>query len=318
MLLSEAIDALCLATKAEGRSPRTVSSYREKLSHLVGFLGDVAVNLITTQDLRRFLAYQYDRSTLYPDHPYKDQQEGKLSPFTVSSRAVAMRRLFNWLEEEEIIDNNPVRKIKITRPKRRVPKGTSKEQILALLATCEDDGPSGVRDKAMICLLLDTGCRAGGLCGLKPEDLELEKGLALVTEKGGKTRYIMYSSPVTVEALRAWLEVRPDDRGDGLFVGFNQKSKNGLTTDGVWQMINRRAKRAGIEGPVSVHGFRHEFARTYLLAGGNLGILSQTMGHEQISTTKDYYGIFTVGELKREHQKYSPMLYLFEGSEEDD
>ena len=170
----------------------------------------------------------------------------------------------------------------------------------------------------MICFLLDTGCRAGGLCGLEPEDLDLEHELALVTEKGGKTRYVMYSSPVTAEALKAWLEVRPKDRGDMLFVGFNQKSKNGLTTDGIWQMINRRAKRAGIKGPVSVHGFRHEFARTYLLAGGNIGILSQTMGHEQISTTKNHYGIFSVGELQREHQKYSPMLHLFEGSEEDD
>ena len=61
MLLSEAIEALCTATRARGRSPRTVQSYREKLSYLLTFLGDVHVEEISTADLRGYVAHLYDR-----------------------------------------------------------------------------------------------------------------------------------------------------------------------------------------------------------------------------------------------------------------
>ena len=60
MKLTEAIEALCIATKVNGRSPRTVDGYREKLGYLLAFLGDVAVESITVDDLRRFIASLMD------------------------------------------------------------------------------------------------------------------------------------------------------------------------------------------------------------------------------------------------------------------
>ena len=60
MLLSEAIDALCIATRVNGRSPRTAEGYREKLRQLLLFLGDVPVESITVDDLRRFVAWLMD------------------------------------------------------------------------------------------------------------------------------------------------------------------------------------------------------------------------------------------------------------------
>jgi integrase/recombinase XerD len=86
---------------------------------------------------------------------------------------------------------------------------------------------------------------------------------------------------------------------------------------GLWQMVQRRAKAAGIEGPVSVHGFRHSFARAYLMSGGNLGVLSQTLGHRDVRTTIDYYGVFAIGQLKELHARHSPMANLFEGDEDN-
>ena len=299
MKLSEVIEALAIATRADGRSPRTVQAYREKLGHLVRFLGDPPIEAVTVDDLRRWVADMHDRG---------------LSLFTISTRGKAVRRLFTWLESEGLLDDNPAHKVKLPHPKRRTPKGLSRDDVLALLAACEGSEPADLRDKAAICLLYDSGCRAAELCGLELDALDLERGLALIVGKGDKSRYAMFG-PATAAAIAAWLEARPD-RGNCVFVGLNQRSKGGLTPNGLWQIINRRAKQAGIEGPVSVHGFRHSFSRAYLMSGGDLGALSQTLGHSDVRTTVDYYGVFAVGQLQELHRRHSPMAGLFGGDED--
>jgi site-specific recombinase XerD len=301
MQLSEAIEALCIATRALGRTPRTIQSYREKLGYLLRFLGDVPVEAITVADLRGYIAHMFDRD---------------LSPFTVSTRGKAVRRLFNWLESEGSIDANPASKVEIPQPKRKEPKGPSCDEVMAILAACDGDSPADLRDKAAICLLFDSGARAGGVCGLEVDDVDLDRGLALVTEKGNKTRYVMFG-PDTAKALRAWLDVRPEG-SDAVFVALGGHRPGGpLTPNGLWQVVQRRAKKAGIKGPVSVHGFRHSFAREYLMGGGDLGALSQTLGHDDVRTTIDHYGIFAVRQLQELHRRFSPMARLFDEREGD-
>ena len=64
MRLSEAIEQLAIATRADGRSPATVAAYREKLSYMLDFLGDVPVASITVHDLRRYVAARWTSTTL--------------------------------------------------------------------------------------------------------------------------------------------------------------------------------------------------------------------------------------------------------------
>jgi site-specific recombinase XerD len=307
MRLSEAIDTLCIATRANGRSSRTVQSYREKLRHLVAFLGDVDVEGITVHDLRRWVADMRNRSTIYGDHPTRQKQARELSPFTINTRVKAMRRLFHWLKIEGLLEADPSERIDARRPKRKAPKGISEADIVALLAACGDD-PTGRRDRAAILFLLDSGCRAGGLCGLRADELDLEGGMARVCEKGQKERHVMFTQS-TRRALAAWLEVKP--KGEHVFMRL--KGKGALTPNGLWQALNRRAKQAGVEGPVSIHDFRHTFARQYLLDGGDLGTLAQILGHSDVRITVEYYSIYTVGELKQKHRQHSPVAKLFGG-----
>jgi site-specific recombinase XerD len=299
MLLTEAVEALCIATRANNRSVRTVSSYRNKLKPLVARLGNVSVETVTVHDLRAYVA---------------EMMDSDLSPFTVSGRVRHMKRLFNWLEEEGIIENNPVERIKTPQPKRDKPKGISEEDILLLLEEARDDRLYDLRDRAIILFLADTGCRVGGLCNLRVQDLDLEAGMATVTEKGGKSRYVMFTEP-TRKALEVWLDARPQDQGDDVFLGLRGRSKGALRPNGVAQMLRRRAKRAGCEGPTNPHSFRHAFARHYLLDGGDLGTLSDLLGHESVEITKKWYGVFLVEELKGKHYEHSPVRAMFGGEE---
>jgi site-specific recombinase XerD len=317
MKLSEAIDALCIATRADGRSSRTVGSYRQKLKPLLAFLGDVDVEEISIDDLRRYVAYLMDLQVRYVDHPLRRRREGGLSPFTVSGRIRAFKRLFNWLKEEGTIDDNPARRIKIPRPKREKPKGISRQDLLGLLEACEGDKVIDKRDRAIVLFLADTACRVGGMCGLRIQDLDLEAGLALVREKGEKTRFVPFM-PATAEALAAWLEVRPQDRGPWVFVSLANHSKGALAANSVWQILHQRAVLAGATGPVNPHAFRHAFARDFLLDGGDLGTLADLMGHSDISVTKAFYGIFKIEELQKKHRQHSPIAKLFGGGKNGD
>jgi site-specific recombinase XerD len=291
--LSEAIDALCIATRASGRSPRTLQSYREKLSYLVAFLEDAPIEGITTTDLRRYLAHLWDRD---------------LSPFTVNSRVRALKRLFNFLEAEGIIADNPARRIRVPRPKRDEPKGISWSDFLALLETTDGDSLADVRDRAVIMFLFDTACRVGGLCGLEVDDLDMERRRAKVREKGNKTRFVFFEE-LTARAVDDWLKIRPRDRGDWLFISFGGQSDK-LTTRGVSHMLRRRGKRAGCRGPVNPHAFRHGFARHFLMDGGDLSALCDILGHSDVSVTKAFYGIFTTGDLQEQHGRHTPIAGL--------
>lgn len=309
MKLSEAIENLATATKVNGRSAATVKDYRRKLHYLLDFLGDVDIEGITVQDLRRYVSDLMDRLTRYEDHHRRAPEAGGLSPFYIAGLVRALKRLFNWLVEEELITVSPARRIKTPAPRRLTPKGISRADLLALLKTTEGARVLDVRDRAVILFLADTGCRVGGLCGLTVGAVDLDARLATVTEKGEKTRMVPFI-PYTARALREWLAIRPATDTDALFLAASQWGP--MTTRGVSQMLDRRAREAGIQGPVNPHSFRHAFARDFLLDGGDLGTLADLMGHSSVLVTKDFYGVFTVQELQQKHAEHSPVMQLFD------
>jgi integrase/recombinase XerD len=314
--LDEAIESLLLATEANGRSPQTVEGYRRKLKPLQTFLGNVPVEEITVNDLRRYIVHLKERSTRWADHPKHQEREGGLSPFTVASYYRALRRLFNWLQEEGILQINPMRRIKIPQLKRDEPKGIAMKNLLALLETTNGGNTADLRDRAIILFLADTGCRIAGLCGLRVQDVDFEEKLATVREKGSKARLVPFTQ-TTADALKAWLSVRPAEHGPWLFVSLGNKAQGRLSPNGVRQMLRRRAKIAGITGPVNPHAFRHTFAREFLLSGGDLATLSDLLGHSSVEVTKSFYALFTLQELREKHERHSPIARLGGGKDDN-
>lgn len=309
MMLSEAIEALAVATLADGRSLATVADYRQKLGYLLAFLGDRDVTAVTVHDLRRYVADMRGRATLYVGHAYKTESTGGLAPATLATRIRAVKRLFNWLASEGAIEANPAQGIKTPKPPRgRQPKAISEQDLLRMIAAARDDA----RDLALVFFLADTGCRRGGLVGLRLGDLELEHGRAWVTEKGDKRRAV-FLSPATIAALRAWLAVRPAVAHDRAWL--SHSTGEPLTGDGAAQLLARLGKRAGCAGPHGAHSFRHGFARQWIMAGGDMGTLADVMGHAEVSTTWAAYAVFTQGELQARHARFSPISKL-DGSKE--
>jgi integrase/recombinase XerD len=134
-----------------------------------------------------------------------------------------------------------------------------------------------------------SGLRASETTGLEVGDVDLRRGLVRARGKGSKERVVPVGAKATA-AIQAYLRSgRPRlVRGAAeraLFVNFRGGP---LTRQGLYKIVRRHARAAGLDGRMSPHTLRHSFA-THLLAGGcDLRSVQEMLGHADISTTQLY------------------------------
>jgi site-specific recombinase XerD len=294
MKLSKAIEYYLLTCKADGCRPRTIDTYRDRLRRLNTQLGQQPIQAITVMNLREYAASLY---------------EEELSEHTVDGHIRTLHTMFSWAYEERIIEVNPAQRIKRPKLPKIQPKAIAVEDIQRMLDAakalkCEWESK---RNIAILKFLTDTGCRLQGLANLKVEELDFEAGLSTVYEKDRDWRFV-FLKPPTIEAIKMWLEVRPyivcDDSVQRLWIG---KGGRPLAPRGIQSMFKRLKSKAGITGPANAHAFRHRFAISYLLNGGDLASLADILGHSDIRTTKKYYARFLIKELQKKHDRHSPI-----------
>lgn len=278
---------------AVGRSPHTVAWYRQYIERLISFFGNASLDAVTVDDLRAFLASLRSAKK-------RNAKDETLSPATVADFVRAIKIFYNWLERNEHVtpNGNIARRLKMPRLPKSQPKSISDDDLRKIISVAR----TSPREFAIVLFLTDTGCRLGGLADLRLSNLYLEHGQAVVTEKGSNTRTVFFGVE-TASALRAWLDVRKSET-DFVFVSDDGKR---LTRWGFRAIFDRLKKRAGVKGRANPHSFRHRFARSYINQGGDLGILSDLMGHADVLVTKQAYAIFQVQELQRKHDQFSPL-----------
>ncbi|MCH8093416.1 MAG: tyrosine-type recombinase/integrase [Chloroflexi bacterium] len=279
------------ALLANGVKDATEVWYRVRFRRFLDAYGDRNVRDMTLDDVRAYLVAIRGED---------------VSPYTRHGWVRAVRKLFKWLYEERKINDDFHRKIPLPKLPPAVPKGIAREDAIKMLEGC-GGSPAGKRDKAIMLFFLDTGCRVGGLCDLKFEDLDLLHKRGQLLEKGDRTRIVMFGKR-TSRALEEWLQVRPYPDNEFVFTSLSGDSPTNPNL--VIQMLRRVKKRVGVSGRVNPHAFRHAFAREYLLNGGDLATLSQILGHSSLAVTKQYYAVFTMEELREKHTAFSPVRNL--------
>lgn len=310
--LGEMVESFLL-DKAGVTSPDTVKWYGMRLKNLVNFIGaDRDIATITIADLRKWRAALQAKHTRYETHPTRPTINSGLSAEGFRGYVRAVRILFFWLADEGAIATSPARRFELP-PCDRVPrKGIADEDMQRIIKTVTQRtkkkgkaNAHNLRDRAMVLFLADTACRAGGVYNLKLTDLDLDHCKAIVTEKGlagnGLPRAV-FMEPDAVAALRAWLNARPP-WPDSEYV-FNGR-KGRMKHSGVYQAIERVAKRAGVETGWNPHNWRHGAARAMLNNGASLAHVQQILGHTDVSTTARFYGTFSTRELQAAHDRYS-------------
>jgi integrase/recombinase XerD len=184
---------------------------------------------------------------------------------------------------------DPTAHLRAPRQSRRLPQVLSRDEVAKLLAQPKGTDPAALRDRALLELMYACGLRASEAIGLEVGDVDLEDGVLRARGKGAKERLVPIGSQAA-HALTLYLgRGRPrlvGDRMEGrLFV--NHRG-SGLTRQGLYKIVQRHARTAGLDGRMSPHTLRHTFA-THLLAGGcDLRSLQEMLGHADIATTQLY------------------------------
>jgi integrase/recombinase XerD len=211
------------------------------------------------------------------------------SPATLQRKVACLRSFYRHLRRQDIRADDPTAHLHAPRQSRRLPQVLTREEVAKLLAQPSSTEPTALRDRALLELMYASGLRASEAIGLEVGDVDLEDGLVRALGKGSKERLVPLGS-AAARALEHYLA-----RGRIRLVGDRVESRlfvnhrgSGLTRQGLYKIVQRHARSAGLEGRMSPHTLRHTFA-THLLAGGcDLRSLQEMLGHADIATTQVY------------------------------
>jgi site-specific recombinase XerD len=168
--------------------------------------------------------------------------------------------------------------------KRSLPRGVGSDQVASLLRACDPATPIGVRDRALVLILVRLGLRAGEAAQLGLDDIDWTHGQLKVTGKG---REHTLPLPVDVgQALEAWLRLRPLALDRSVFVRM-KAPRQAMTTQGISGVVARVSGLAGLD-PIYAHRLRHTAAMDVLAAGGTLTEAKELLGHAYMVTTMAY------------------------------
>lgn len=306
MNIPQALEIFILSCKADGLRSSTIKWYSSLLTAFAVWFSERSISEITTNNIRAYIVTLRQRDNRYVEARQKPQQDGGLAAASVAAHIRALHSFWNWTAREFAI-SNPMQNIKRPAKLQPMPRAIAAEDFIKLFESTGDDD-AGKRDRAILAFLADTGCRVGGIAALTVDNLDLHQRHALVTEKAGRTRKIVFTK-YTARITHQWLVARALlTNSEFLFV--NLRTGSGLTATGIYQVLDRLKQRAGITGRVNPHAFRHNFARSYMMNGGDLATLTKLLGHSDISTTASYYAVFSSDELAEFHEKFSPIKDL--------
>ncbi len=204
-------------------------------------------------------------------------------------KVACLRSFYRHLRREGMLDGDPTKDLRAPRRSQRLPQVLTREEVAHLLAQPRGNDPAALRDRALLELMYACGLRASEAIALEPRDVDLEAGVLVARGKGSKERIVPVGSKA-IAAVRAYLE-----RGRPKLVGIRDERRlfvnlrgGGLTRQGLYKIVQRHARTAGLADRMSPHTLRHTFA-THLLAGGcDLRSVQEMLGHADIATTQIY------------------------------
>lgn len=261
--------------RLEGLSEETLVGYKLAIRNLSKGIGKRYEDM-TTQDIRNYLSnYQIS-------HKVKNQ--------TLDDLRLTFSSFYNYLEEEDIVLKNPVRKIHKIKSETTLQHPFSDEDIIRLQDSCRN-----IRELALVDFLSSSGVRVSELCKLDKTDINLKNREGIVFGKGSKERIIYFDARAKIH-LEKYLDKRTDDN-PALFVT-GLEPYNRLTKSGVEYIIAQIGTRAGIP-KCHPHRFRRTFATKLIDRGMPIEQVQKLLGHTKIETTLIY------SQVNQENVKYS-------------
>jgi len=275
-----------------GLSRNTQQSYRIDLNEYIAFINRRGLNLasIEPEGVMDFLLGLKARG---------------LTTSSVVRKLVAVRMFCRFLVNEGYIPSDPTEFLDSPKREIRLPSVLTKTEVENILNKPDISTPAGIRDKALLELLYATGMRISEVRDLSIDNLNLKGGFIRCSGKGGKERIVPLGRKA-IEAIERYLNYRAGlsalQKSNCLFV--NSRGEK-FTRQGLWQIIKKYIRSAGINKKITPHTFRHSFATHLLQGGADLRSVQEMLGHADISTTQLYLHLDRQG-IQEAYRRYHP------------
>jgi len=203
-----------------------------------------------------------------------------------------LRALYHFICKRHRLPN-PIDFVDAPRRRKKVRPTLTSQEMMQLLYQAQS-----LRDRAILSLFIDSGARCGEAASLRKQDIFEDQ-----IKVDGKTG--QREIPISDETRRLLLALVADD-GNTEFVFRGQRGEP-LTTSGIYQLVKRHMRKAGITGSkLGPHRIRHGFGKLWIKNGGDTRSLQEIMGHASISTTEIYVTL-SRDEIVAKHHQFTPL-----------
>jgi site-specific recombinase XerD len=244
-------------------SKSTLQTYRNEFSQLLLQLGDVPVQDLTPEHLKRYMLYCVTRL-----HLSENTLHSRLNALKFYFEQVLHREQFFW---------------EIPRPKKQIqlPKHFNQDEITQIIKAA-----GNMKHKTMLMLAYGSGLRVSEVVRLKVQDIDSGRMCILIQQAKGKKDRVVRLSPVLLVMLREyWKKVKPA-RDGYLFEG--QVKGEPYSARSLQAVLASAKEKAGVLKPGSIHALRHSFATHLLDKGTDVFMIMKLLGHNSVKTTMRY------------------------------
>lgn len=263
--MEDRINTFLTSKRLKGLKEKTIKEYRAILL-LFASRARKRIETINSDDVRAHINYLLN--------------ERGLKAASAQTHCVALRSFFSWLEAEEIIEKNPMRRIKALKVNLQDARHPlTPEELELLRCGCKTD-----REKALVEFMVSSGCRVSEVAGIVVDQIDWNNRSVVVHGKGDKDRTVYFS-------VRAKLMMQKYivSRGGGtaLFVT-TRREHSPMAARSIAGLLRKIGEQAGEERHIHPHLMRHTFASNALNSGMDLTVIQKLMGHSDPRTTMIY------------------------------
>ncbi|MBO0458365.1 tyrosine-type recombinase/integrase [Enterococcus hulanensis] len=235
---------------------------------------------ITTWDIKNYLAHR--------------TMVDRLASSTLERERGTICRFFKWLYDEEYLPKDIGKSVEKIQVEKRLRHAFTPVELELLRNACRKP-----KERAVIEMLMSTGCRVSELVSLTMENYDPIRGEITVIGKGNKERAVYFNAKAKV-AVDNYLKVKPHDSGP-ILCGLKGPG-TAMTANGIQKMIKEIAKRANVT-KAHPHKFRRTSATFAINQDMDINDVRIFLGHEDIKTTQHYIDN-TGRDFKAIHNKY--------------
>ena len=274
--VEKATDEFLRVLRQRNASAHTIKAYAGDLVNFANYVGAREWKSIDHVAIRGFLSHLYERG---------------LSKASVARSLAAVRSLYRWLAQEDVVDQNPAKLVATPKLPKKLPRVPTIEEMNSVLdAQMPEVASFPERDRLLLELLYGCGIRNSELIGINVDDIRVSNEAILIRGKGKKERFVPFGASAA-SALRAYLPERQrilsETKKTTSALLINQRGGR-LTVRSVGRIVKKIAVARGLSPDVHPHTLRHAFGTHMLEEGADLRAIQEMLGHERLSTTQRY------------------------------